>query len=292
MRSGGIFEWLGRRPSQASDADLASLPVDRIDPSPFQPRRTLDQSELEDLAASIRQVGVLQPVVVRPRGDRYELVMGERRWRAAQAAGLRTVPALVRQLSDADVAVAALVENLQRADLSFWDEAAAYARIIDTFGLTQEQLAASIGRSQSAVANKLRLLRLPEEVRSRARSAGLGERHVRALLRLPDEETQLEALQEIIDGDLSAREAEELVDQLLGNGGEAPEDETAAREPDTVSERPRARRAHLPVIKDVRIMLNTFRQGVEALRKVGLKAELRTLERDDHIEVTIRIPKG
>lgn len=294
MKSSGWFDWLGRRTGQASAADLVSLPVDRIDPSPYQPRRTMDQAELEALAASVRQVGVLQPVVVRRRGDRYELVMGERRWRAAQAAGLREIPALVRDLGDDDAAVAALIENLQRSDLSFWDEAAGYARVMEEFGITQEELAAAVGRSQSAVSNKLRLLRLPEEVRRRAQSAELGERHVRALLRLPDEQAQLEALAEIITRDLSAKEAEALVAERLGAGpgsqAFAP-DQDAGGSARTGRRGRGRRRAGLPVIKDVRILLNTFRQGVDALRRAGLDARMKLKEESDHIEVTIRIPR-
>src|SRR5690606_13984093 len=261
------------------------------DPSPHQPRRTMDQAELEALAASVRQMGVLQPVVVRRRGDRFELVMGERRWRAAQAAGLREIPALIRDLDDRDAAVAALIENLQRSDLSFWDEAAGYARVIEEFGLTQEELAAALGRSQAAVSNKLRLLRLPEEVRRQAQAAGLGERHVRSLLRLPDVQAQLEVLAEIVARDLSAGEAEALVAERLGEppAGREPQDEAAAA---AAGRRRRGRRrAGLPVIKDVRILLNTFRQGIDALRKAGLDASMNLKEEPGHIEVVIRIPR-
>lgn len=293
MKSSSWFDWLGRRAGQPSGPDLVFLPVHRIDPSPFQPRRTMDQAELEALAASVRQVGILQPVVVRRRGDRYELVMGERRWRAAQAAGLAEVPALVRELEDDDAAVAALIENLQRSDLSYWDEAAGYARVMEEFGITQEELAAAVGRSQSAVSNKLRLLRLPEEVRRRAQSAALGERHVRALLRLPDEQAQLEALEEIVARELSAREAEALVAERIA-GSQRPQEDAPAGDPQAARDgrgRRRRRLSRLPVIKDVRILLNTFRQGVDALRKAGLDAELKLTEEEDHIEVSIRIPR-
>lgn len=291
MTSGGWLDWLGRRGGQAARGELVSIPVERIDPSPHQPRRTMDQAELEALAASVRQMGVLQPVVVRRRGDRFELVMGERRWRAAQAAGLREIPALIRDLDDRDAAVAALIENLQRSDLSYWDEAAGYARVIEEFGLTQEELAAALGRSQAAVSNKLRLLRLPEEVRRQAQAAGLGERHVRSLLRLPDVQAQLEVLAEIVARDLSAGEAEALVAERLGEppAGREPQDQAAAA---AAGRRRRGRRrAGLPVIKDVRILLNTFRQGIDALRKAGLDASMNLKEEPGHIEVVIRIPR-
>ena len=285
MAAGGLFEWLGRFSERAAESELASIPVHRIHPGRFQPRRSIDQAELEQLARSVREVGVLQPVVVRPSGDGYELVMGERRWRAAQAAGLETIPAIVRPLSDREAALAALAENLQREDLSYWDEAAGYERFLKTFGVTQEQLASALGKSQATIANKLRLLKLPEEVRRRLQAAGLGERHARSLLRLPDAQAQIEALTVMIDRALNAREAEEYVDRMLR--GRVTEGHGTDRQ-----RRDRRRgKATVTVIKDVRIMLNTFRQGVEALRKAGLQADMRAEEAEDHIEIRIRIPK-
>lgn len=268
---------LGGGPQPAGERTLA-IPVDQIDPNPFQPRQEFDPQGLEELARSIREVGVLQPVVVRPVGDRYQIVAGERRWRAARQAGLQTIPAIVRELGDGEAAVAALVENLQRDDLSFWEEAAGYERLLTEFGLTQEQVAAAVGKSQPTVANKLRLLRLPEDVKEQARRAGLGERHVRALLRLPDPELQREAVRLMAEREVTAREAEALVEMLL-----------RTRQP---AGRPRtSRRGSLRMISDLRVVLNTFRQGVEALQRAGLAARMETQVLDDGLEIRIRIPR-
>lgn len=294
VRAGGLFDWFGRKAERPSiDSELTSIPIAQISPGKYQPRRSIDQAELEGLAASIREMGVLQPVVVRPVEHGYELVMGERRWRAAKAAGLDQIPAIVRNLSDGDAALAALVENLQREDLSFWDEALAYDRLLKTFSMTQEQLAEALGKSQSTIANKVRLLRLPEEVKRQIQAAGLGERHARSLLRLPDKVAQMEAVRIMAEQQLSAAAAEQLVDQLLRNNevsGSPAEDEPSESKSKRRGRRP-GKRAKLTVIKDVRILLNTFKQGIEALRKAGLPAVMESQESDDHIEIHIRIPK-
>ena len=162
------------------------IPLGRIRPNPQQPRQGFDEVGLAELAASIRSCGILQPLTVRRAGDGYELVAGERRLRAARIAGLREVPCLVAQVGEEDSALLALMENLQRRDLDCWEEAAAIARLISRYGLSQEEAARRLGRAQPTVANKLRLLRLPEDVRNLLRENGLTERHARALLRLQD----------------------------------------------------------------------------------------------------------
>lgn len=296
MRAGIIFEWLGRKPDRpASESELVLLPVDSIRPGRFQPRRSIDQVELDELANSIRELGVLQPVVVRPLENGYELVMGERRWRAAKLAGLDHIPAIVRPLSDQDTALAALAENLQREDLSYWDEAASYDRFLKTFGVTQEELAKALGKSQSTIANKIRLLKLPEELRRQIQAAGLGERHARALLRLPDKVAQFEVLEKIVEEQLSASAAEELVSRVLrGEWRRSPDPEDKdgiGEETETKTRRLKNPLAKLKAIQDVRILLNTFRQGIETLRQAGLVADMESEEQDDHIEIRIRIPK-
>lgn len=280
MSAGKIFDWLGLRVDRvAAGSQLVKIPVNKIHPGKFQPRRTMDQAELDSLAKSIREIGVLQPVVVRPSADGgFELVTGERRWRAAKAAGLKEIPAILRPLDDADTALAGLIENLQREDLSYWDEAAGYDNLLKNFPITQGQLAKALGKSQSTIANKVRLLKLPESIRRQIQAAGLGERHARALLRVPDPVAQTELLNQMVEGQLSASEAEDLIDRYLrGEGGNKP--------------RRQRRMAKLKAIKDVRIMLNTFRQGVETLRQAGLPAEIVSEELEDHIEIRIRIPK-
>lgn len=266
------------------------LPVEAIVPNPFQPRQYFSDQEMDALTASVRRVGVLQPVIVRPAGRKFQLIMGERRWRAAGAAGLKEVPALVRDLDDETAAVLALVENVQRTDLNFWEEAEGYKTILDRFGATQAELALAVGKQQSTIANKLRLLRLPDDVKLAARQAGFTERHVRALLRLEDSEDLREVVGIIAQEKLTVRETEALIDAWLeeqaiglpavGAGSEAGVKEQAQRP-----------RGGLRMIRDARILLNTFRQGVDALRKAGLDASMDTADEGDHFTVTIRIPK-
>ena len=216
------------------------IPLGRIRPNPQQPRQGFDEVGLAELAASIRSCGILQPLTVRRAGDGYELVAGERRLRAARIAGLREVPCLVAQVGEEDSALLALMENLQRRDLDCWEEAAAIARLISRYGLSQEEAARRLGRAQPTVANKLRLLRLPEDVRNLLRENGLTERHARALLRLQDPEVQRRAAGDMVRRQMNVAQAEAHVEKLLQ------EDRTTP---------PRGRSTY--IIKDVRLFLNT-----------------------------------
>ena len=303
MRAGRWLAWVGgRREGEGAASpeagaaggggaqDLRRIPVAAIRPNPFQPRTQLDDASLEELAESIRRVGLLQPLLVRPGpAGGYELVAGERRWRAALRAGLEEVPAVVRPLSDRDAAVLALVENLQREELGFFEEALAYQDVIQRFGLTQEELASLLGRQQSTIANKLRLLRLPPAVRDRIVAAGLSERHARALLRLPTAALQEAVLEEAVAGGWSVRQLEERIAAIL-------KEERSHEPPAGGSERGGARRRRrlegLRAIKDVRILLNTVRAGVETLRRAGLDARVEEREDEGFVEVRIRIPKA
>lgn len=201
-------------PASTGGAVVRSVPVAAVHPGPYQPRGDAAEG-VADLVASVREHGLLQPILVRPVGAGFELVAGERRWRAAQQAGLTAVPAVIRELSDREAAVLALVENLQRRELGFFDEAEAYRRVLDEFHLSQEQLAAQLGVSQPGVANKLRLLRLEAEVRLAIVAAGLGERHARAVLRLGTAEERLQAVRAFAAGAMSAQRAEAWVERRL-----------------------------------------------------------------------------
>jgi ParB family chromosome partitioning protein len=245
------------------------IPVSAVVPNPYQPRREFDDEALRELVNSIREVGILQPVLVRRLGAGYELVAGERRLRAARLAGLQELPALVIHAVPEDSAALALVENLQRSDLSFWEEAEAYQRLIRDFNWTQEQVARRVGKSQGAVANKLRLLRLEPEVRRVLEQEGLSERHARALLSLPGGGARLRAAMEMAGRRLSVRESERLVDKAReGAGG--------------------VRRG---AIRDVRIVLNTLKRALEPLARHGIRAEIEEGEQDRYWVVTVRIPK-
>jgi ParB family chromosome partitioning protein len=198
-------------------AGAIEVDVDLLAPGDQQPRVAPDETKLEELAASIRTNGIIQPILVRRTGNSYRIIAGERRWRAAQRAGLLKVPVLVREVpegSERNLLELALVENLQREDLNPIDEALAYQRLSGEFGLTQDQIAAAVGKDRSSVANYLRLLRLPEEVRGDLASGAFSMGHARALLSLPDAATQRQAAREIVAGALSVRDTEALVRKM------------------------------------------------------------------------------
>lgn len=248
------------------------IPINDIRPNPQQPRRRFDSESLQELAASIAAYGILQPITVRQQGAVYELVAGERRWRAARIAGLRQVPCLLARVDEEDAALLALIENLQRRDLDCFEEAAAIARLIGRYGLSQEQAAEKLGKSQSAVANKLRLLRLSEPVRQGLRQAGLTERHARALLRLPDESAQLSALAVIAAHSWNVAQTESYIERLL-------------------TETPAPQRSATYIIKDVRLFLNSIDRSLQVMRQSGVNADLGRRDTDNEILLTIRIPK-
>ena len=197
---------------------LLVLPVEAIERNPDQPRKRFEEAQLEELAASIRAHGIVEPILVRRQGGRYRIVAGERRWRAAQRAGLQEIPAVVREASDREAFELALVENLQRADLNAIEEAEAYEVLLDEHGLNQEQIAERVGKDRSTVANALRLLRLPEEVRDLVRGGQLDMGHARALLGLEDPEAIRRTAQRAVREGLSVRATEALV-RLLGMKG-------------------------------------------------------------------------
>ena len=257
--------------AKKTDSPLKLLPPAGISPNPNQPRRNFDPQELEELAASIAQVGLLQPLTVRAASGGWELVAGERRLRAAVMAGLEQVPCLVVQADEEHSALMALVENIQRQDLDFWEEAMALDKLISVCGLSQEEAARRIGKSQSAVANKLRLLKLPEDVLETLRDNRCGERHARALLRLEGADAQRAAGDYIVRHGLSVAQAEEYIERLL---------------------HPKAKgRAPVYLIKDVRLFLNTLKRGLSLMNAAGVDARCGREETENEILLTIRIPK-
>ena len=250
------------------------LEIGEIRPNPRQPRRIFDPDSLQELAESIRTYGILQPLTVRLTAEGYELVAGERRLRAARLAGLRQVPCLVAQVGEEDSALLALIENLQRRDLDYWEEAEAIACLISTYHLTQEQAAEKLGRSQPAVANKLRLLRLSEAVRCSLQQKGLSERHARALLRLSDENQQLCALEEIGRRGYNVEQTEQYVENLLQKNR---------------TTLPKGRSMY--VLKDVRLFLNSVDRGLGLMRRAGVEAQMERTDTEEAILLTLRIPR-
>ena len=250
------------------------IPINAVRPNPQQPRRSFDEAALRELADSIRAYGILQPLTVRDKGGFYELVAGERRLRAARIAGLREVPCLVAEVGEEDAALLALIENLQRRDLDYMEEAAAIARLIRRYGLSQQQAADKLGKSQPAIANKLRLLRLEEPVVDALHRYGLTERHARTLLRLTDPEQQLAAARHMGQRGLNVAQAEQYVDALTAENRTQP---------------PHRRPTY--IIKDVRLFLNSVERGVRLMQSAGVGAEVGRRDTDEEILLTIHIPK-
>lgn len=256
-----------------SGGRLILLPPDQIRSNPGQPRRRFDRDGMRELTESVSRSGVLQPLLVRRSGAAFELVAGERRLRAARMAGLQEVPCLVMALDEAESSLVALVENLQRRDLDCWEEADGIAKLMRVCGLNQEQAAERLGKSPSAVANKLRLLKHSPAVRAALQANGLSERHARALLRIPDEDRRLETIRVIVSRDLTVAKTDAYIDVLL----------SAA-----------ARSEHPPrkiLVKDLRLFLNSVNRHLETLRQAGFAPELRREESEEEILLTIRLPK-
>jgi ParB family chromosome partitioning protein len=207
--------------SGATGSGVIEIPVSAVSPTPHQPRQAMDAEALAELAASIRAHGVIQPLVVTRAGDSYRLIAGERRWRAAQLANLRTVPAILKETTPREMLELALVENIQRADLNPLEEANAYRQLMDEFGLTQQLVAQQVGKSRTAVANTVRLLRLPEEVKQALAGGQISEGHARALLVLPTPELQCRTASTIVRRDLNVRQTETLVRRLTAGAPES-----------------------------------------------------------------------
>ena len=249
------------------------IPTDKIKTNPDQPRKVFDSAELAALSDSIRSNGILQPLSVREERDGcYELIAGERRLRAATLAGFTRVPCIIINTDSTQAAVYSVIENLQRRDLNFFEEASAIEALGEKYGLSQQQLSEKLGKAPSTISNKLRLLRLPEEVRDKLIEAGMTERHARALLKIEDPDKLCAAADTVIKRSLNVAQTEKLVDAILA-------DETTHRQ------------KVVKLFKDVRIFVNTINHAVDTMREAGIKAESQRSETQDHIEFTVRIPK-
>ena len=243
------------------------VPARTIRPNPAQPRKIFDEASLGELADSIRQHGILQPLSVRRVGTSYELIAGERRLRAAQIAGLTEIPCIVMSMDDKESGMAAMIENLQRQDLDFVEEAAAIARLMEQWSMSQEQAARLLGKSQSAVANKLRLLRHSDNVLRALREAGLTERHARALLKLPSEPEKMAAIAVIARHGMSVARTETYIEDLLEGKAE------------------KQRRVNLGAF------FNNLNQTLQRIQLSGVPAVSERRETDSQIVLTITIPK-
>ena len=255
--------------------EIKYIPIESIKPNPYQPRKDFNKKSLEELSQSIKAFGLIQPISVRKlQNENYELIAGERRLRASELADLEEIPAIIVEYRDKESAMLALIENLQRENLSYFEEAAGYERLLREFNLTQEVLAQRIGKSQSTIANKLRLLKLPPKIKEKLIIHELTERHARALLKLPTEEAQEIILREICNLGYTVKQTEQRVASFLQQW-----------------EKPQKERKKV-IIRDIRIFLNTVRQAVTLLESGGLGPKLKEKDLGDFLEITITIPKN
>lgn len=255
------------------------LKIDDVKPNRFQPRTIFDTEGLRELAESIHMYGVLQPLTVRkhPEGG-YELVAGERRLRASRLSGLTEVPCVMLEADDKQSSLIALVENLQRCDLDFFEEAEGIRRLIRQFGLSQDEAARRLGKSQSAVANKLRILRHSSSVINEIRSNGLTERHARALLKIEGEKEKLDIISHITENRLNVAQTEEYIDSLDREIPKAEHNKTKKQKT-------------MFVLKDVRMFMNSISKAVDTMRRSGLEAKMEKIEEEQEIHLSISIPK-
>jgi ParB family chromosome partitioning protein len=258
------------------------IPVEQIIPNPNQPRKTFKDESLTELAESIRTFGVIQPIQVRKvDNELYELVSGERRLRASKLAGMQEIPAMEVTISDKDSAVIAIIENVQREDLSFFEEAESYRQLIKYYDMTQEQVAALIGKSQSFVANKIRLLKLDDRVIQAVKTNQLSERHARALLKIPDEAIQREVIEQIHKQDLNVKKTEALVEKVREEVMTNNYDEKITP----------GKKARVKSFINAQIYINTIKSAFKVVKENKRSAKYKETEKDDRIVITITIPK-
>lgn len=258
------------------ETKIREIPIEKIRPNPYQPRKYFNRSNLEELASSILEYGVLQPIIIRKNGSvNYELIAGERRLRASEMAGLTTIPAIILNVNDNDSALMAFVENIQRQNLNFLEEAEGYKCIMEDYGFTQEELANKLSKSQSAIANKLRILKLSDKVKKLIIDHNLTERHARAILKLPEEASQIEAITRIIKEDLTVKKTEEMVADMM--------------EILSVSTTRRVEKKEKRMVNNMRLFTNSIRQSVDIIRKTGIDVTYENIQEGDFCEIIIKI---
>lgn len=268
---------------------IENIPIHRIKPNPYQPRKSFSVNGLEELAQSIRQYGVIQPITVRRSGqDNYELIAGERRLRATKLAGFDYIPAIIMNTYEQDSAIMAMIENLQRENLHYLEEAKGYANLIQDHEFTQEELAVKLGKSQSTIANKLRILKLSNEIKDVLIREKLTERHARALLKLPDDESRMQAVKKVIDNKLNVRDTEEIVEYYVQDAVE--KEKTRSKNMENTSNKSQKR--VFKRTKDIRIFINTIKSAVNLLKNYGMAVQYHQYDKGDNIEIIVTIPKS
>lgn len=252
--------------------DVVMVGVDMIVPNPYQPRKYFSSNSLEELAQSIREYGILQPITVRKNNGKYELIMGERRFRASKLVGIKNIPAIILDVANEDSAVVALIENLQRVDLSFIEEAESYKKLIEIHGITQNDLSSKIGKSQSTISNKLRLLKLDDTIIDIFTQSNLTERHARALLKIKDINEQKKILHKVITNKLNVKETEKLIDKK------------------SLSYKIKHQNSVFKV--NYKIYLNTIKKSFKIVKNLSEDSTMETIDKGDYLEIIIKIPKN
>lgn len=262
---------------KSAQPEIKYIPIESIKPNPYQPRKDFNKRSLEELSQSIKAFGLIQPISVRKlQNENYELIAGERRLRASELADLEEIPAIIVEYRDKESAMLALIENLQREDLNFIEEAEGYNNLIVDHGFTQQELAEKIGKNQSTIANKLRILKLPEDIKKDLIEYNLTERHGRALLKLPDYNLKREVLDKVIKNDLNVSKTENLVNDILND----------LTKDETIEEKP-----NIKGLISTRIYLNTIKKAYNAIKDSGIDAKYFEKDKGEYIEVSIQIPK-
>src|SRR6056297_299120 len=264
------FPFLGKKNQKNR---IEKIDTDKIEPNPHQPRSEFSKENLQELAESIENFGIIQPLIVSKKDDKYQLIAGERRLRAAKLIDLEQVPAIINNYKEEEVAEISLVENIQRQDLNFLDEALAYYSIMNKFNLNQTEMAEKVGKSQGTIANKLRILKLPEEILALIRKYNLSERHARALLKVDDNEKQKEFIKEAKEKDLSVRGLNRKIDKYLKK----------QKEPDSKNVK--------TYYADMRLLKNTLNSPIDQLRKAGIEVKVDKQDDKEYIRYNIEIPK-
>ncbi len=267
---------LGLEGQERPEEHLVYIEIDRIEGNPFQPRKEFDQGKIDELSQSIKTYGLLQPILVTENDNKYQIIAGERRFMACQKLGWGKIPAIIKEINTSGMAAIALIENLQRENLHYMEEAQGYNRLIEEFGLTQEVLAQRLGKNQSTIANKLRLLKLPEGVKEAIKGGNLTERHARSLLKLEKEREQEKVVKRVLEENLNVSQTEKLIEESLNKQIDSPKEKKKKKK---------------VVIRDIRIFLNTIRQAIKIIKKAGMTPLVTETDREEHYEIVIKLPK-
>lgn len=264
----------GLKRESESSPGVVEVPLDRIEPNSEQPRKIFEDTALTELSESIREYGVLQPIILLKQEGRYLIIAGERRYRAATLAGLEKIPAIIKNLDSKEAALIALVENVQREDLNYLEEARAYKKLMEDFNLTQSEIAEKVSKQQSTISNKIRLLSLPENLQEQLINNKLTERHARALLKISDDNSRQNIIDRVISNNLNVKQTEKLVEDVLQKSAEA---ERKLRKKNYIS---------------YKIYINTIRKTFNQIKEMEKNAIYTQEDKGDYLEVKIILPKN